>query len=104
MFANLNSIHLLQILYFLRAKVYTQADGKVCIHPKSVNAEETQFNYTWLIYHLKMRTSSVSRRVEVLWMLSSECMLLYLFDFVYEWKEGPVVKGWQWCHADWIFD
>lgn len=48
--------------YFLRVKVYTQADGKVCIHPKSVNAEETEFNYTWLIYHLKMRTSSVSGR------------------------------------------
>lgn len=44
----------------LRVKVYTQADGKVCIHPKSVNAEETGFNYRWLIYHLKMRTSSVS--------------------------------------------
>ncbi|XP_070684754.1 ATP-dependent DNA/RNA helicase DHX36 [Pempheris klunzingeri] len=41
------------------AKVYTQADGKVCIHPKSVNAEEADFNYTWLIYHLKMRTSSI---------------------------------------------
>uniref|UniRef100_A0A4W4FLM5 RNA helicase n=1 Tax=Electrophorus electricus TaxID=8005 RepID=A0A4W4FLM5_ELEEL len=40
-------------------KVYTKADGKVCIHPKSVNAEETQFHYTWLIYHLKMRTSSI---------------------------------------------
>ncbi|KAM4566225.1 ATP-dependent DNA/RNA helicase DHX36 [Odontesthes bonariensis] len=40
-------------------KVYTQADGKVCIHPKSVNAEEKEFNYTWLIYHLKMRTSSI---------------------------------------------
>ncbi|XP_075892371.1 ATP-dependent DNA/RNA helicase DHX36 [Nelusetta ayraudi] len=40
-------------------KVYTQADGKVCIHPKSVNSEETEFNYTWLIYHLKMRTSSI---------------------------------------------
>jgi len=46
----------------LRVKAYTQADGKVCIHPKSVNAEETNFNYSWLIYHLKMRTSSVSRR------------------------------------------
>uniref|UniRef100_A0A4W5P9X5 ATP-dependent DNA/RNA helicase DHX36 n=1 Tax=Hucho hucho TaxID=62062 RepID=A0A4W5P9X5_9TELE len=41
------------------ARVYTKTDGKVCIHPKSVNAEETQFNYTWLIYHLKMRTSSI---------------------------------------------
>ncbi|KAJ0022011.1 hypothetical protein NQD34_009501 [Periophthalmus magnuspinnatus] len=40
-------------------KVYTHADGKVCIHPKSVNAEETEFNYHWLIYHLKMRTSSI---------------------------------------------
>uniref|UniRef100_A0A1A8QZ52 ATP-dependent DNA/RNA helicase DHX36 n=1 Tax=Nothobranchius rachovii TaxID=451742 RepID=A0A1A8QZ52_9TELE len=40
-------------------KVYTQADGKVCIHPKSVNAEEKEFNYAWLIYHLKMRTSSI---------------------------------------------
>uniref|UniRef100_A0A672YPY7 RNA helicase n=1 Tax=Sphaeramia orbicularis TaxID=375764 RepID=A0A672YPY7_9TELE len=42
-----------------RVKVYTQADGKVCIHPKSVNSEETEFNYTWLIYHLKMRTTSI---------------------------------------------
>ncbi|KAL2095688.1 hypothetical protein ACEWY4_007836 [Coilia grayii] len=41
------------------AKVYTKQDGKVCIHPKSVNAEENQFRYTWLIYHLKMRTSSI---------------------------------------------
>ncbi|XP_015225790.1 PREDICTED: ATP-dependent RNA helicase DHX36 isoform X1 [Cyprinodon variegatus] len=40
-------------------KVYTQSDGKVCIHPKSVNVEETEFNYTWLIYHLKMKTSSI---------------------------------------------
>ncbi|KAM3615872.1 uncharacterized protein V6R79_008865 [Siganus canaliculatus] len=40
-------------------KVYTQADGKVNIHPKSVNAEEKEFNYTWLVYHLKMRTSSI---------------------------------------------
>ncbi|XP_037344927.1 ATP-dependent DNA/RNA helicase DHX36 [Pungitius pungitius] len=40
-------------------KAYTQADGKVVIHPKSVNAEETEFNYTWLVYHLKMRTSSI---------------------------------------------
>lgn len=39
--------------------MYTQADGKVCIHPKSVNAEEKEFNYRWLIYHLKMRTSSI---------------------------------------------
>uniref|UniRef100_H3CQH5 ATP-dependent DNA/RNA helicase DHX36 n=1 Tax=Tetraodon nigroviridis TaxID=99883 RepID=H3CQH5_TETNG len=42
-----------------RVKVYTQSDGKVSIHPKSVNAEEQEFNYKWLIYHLKMRTSSI---------------------------------------------
>ncbi|XP_005159264.3 ATP-dependent DNA/RNA helicase DHX36 isoform X1 [Danio rerio] len=40
-------------------KVYTKADGKVCIHPKSVNAEETQFQYKWLVYHLKMKTTSI---------------------------------------------
>ncbi|XP_030622208.1 ATP-dependent DNA/RNA helicase DHX36 [Chanos chanos] len=42
-----------------QVKVYTKADGKVCIHPKSVNAEETHFHYTWLVYHLKMKTSSI---------------------------------------------
>uniref|UniRef100_A0AAY4CQA1 RNA helicase n=1 Tax=Denticeps clupeoides TaxID=299321 RepID=A0AAY4CQA1_9TELE len=40
-------------------KVYTKNDGKVCIHPKSVNAEESQFRYSWLIYHLKMKTTSI---------------------------------------------
>lgn len=28
-----------------------------------------------------------------------ECTWLYPFDFVYEWKERPVVKGWQRCQA-----
>ncbi|KAM4694583.1 ATP-dependent DNA/RNA helicase DHX36 [Discoglossus pictus] len=41
------------------AKVYTKSDGKVCIHPKSVNVEENEFHYSWLVYHLKMRTSSI---------------------------------------------
>ncbi|KAK1168498.1 ATP-dependent DNA/RNA helicase DHX36 [Acipenser oxyrinchus oxyrinchus] len=40
-------------------KVYTKPDGKVSIHPKSVNAEEAEFHYSWLIYHLKMKTSSI---------------------------------------------
>ncbi|ELR47562.1 Putative ATP-dependent RNA helicase DHX36 [Bos mutus] len=40
-------------------KVYTKTDGVVAIHPKSVNVEQTEFNYNWLIYHLKMRTSSI---------------------------------------------
>ncbi|XP_021572162.1 ATP-dependent RNA helicase DHX36 isoform X3 [Carlito syrichta] len=40
-------------------KVYTKTDGQVAIHPKSVNVEQTDFQYNWLIYHLKMRTSSI---------------------------------------------
>lgn len=40
-------------------KVYTKPDGKVCIHPKSVNVDETEFHYSWLVYHLKMKTSSI---------------------------------------------
>ncbi|XP_030071962.1 ATP-dependent DNA/RNA helicase DHX36 [Microcaecilia unicolor] len=40
-------------------KVYTKSDGRVMIHPKSVNVEETEFHYTWLIYHLKMKTTSI---------------------------------------------
>ncbi|XP_067851023.1 ATP-dependent DNA/RNA helicase DHX36 [Heptranchias perlo] len=41
------------------AKVFTKSDGRVNIHPKSVNAEEGDFHHNWLIYHLKMRTSSI---------------------------------------------
>nr|XP_013015098.1 ATP-dependent RNA helicase DHX36 [Cavia porcellus] len=40
-------------------KVHTKTDGLVSIHPKSVNVEQTDFHYNWLIYHLKMRTSSI---------------------------------------------
>lgn len=40
-------------------KVHTKCDGLVSIHPKSVNVEQTDFHYNWLIYHLKMRTSSI---------------------------------------------
>ncbi|NXY10491.1 DHX36 helicase, partial [Pteruthius melanotis] len=40
-------------------KVCTKTDGSVNIHPKSVNVEETKFHYNWLVYHLKMRTSSI---------------------------------------------
>uniref|UniRef100_F7FE33 ATP-dependent DNA/RNA helicase DHX36 n=1 Tax=Monodelphis domestica TaxID=13616 RepID=F7FE33_MONDO len=40
-------------------KVCTKTDGTVNIHPKSVNVEESEFHYNWLIYHLKMRTSSI---------------------------------------------
>ncbi|NXU44204.1 DHX36 helicase, partial [Drymodes brunneopygia] len=40
-------------------KVCTKTDASVNIHPKSVNVEETEFHYNWLVYHLKMRTSSI---------------------------------------------
>ncbi|KAH0624092.1 hypothetical protein JD844_007453 [Phrynosoma platyrhinos] len=40
-------------------KVSTKTDRTVNIHPKSVNVEETEFHYSWLVYHLKMRTSSI---------------------------------------------
>ncbi|XP_061457145.1 C3 and PZP-like alpha-2-macroglobulin domain-containing protein 8 isoform X3 [Rhineura floridana] len=42
-----------------RVKVSIKRDGTVYIHPKSVNVEETEFHYNWLVYHLKMRTSSI---------------------------------------------
>ncbi|XP_053566041.1 ATP-dependent DNA/RNA helicase DHX36 [Bombina bombina] len=41
------------------AKIYTKSDGKVSIHPKSVNVEEGEFHYSWLVYHLKMRTTGI---------------------------------------------
>ncbi|NXB97960.1 DHX36 helicase, partial [Orthonyx spaldingii] len=40
-------------------KVCTKTDGSVNIHPKSVNVDENEFHYNWLVYHLKMRTSSI---------------------------------------------
>ncbi len=108
---SLSTSHTLWHLIFLRPKVYTQADGKVCIHPKSVNAEETEFNYTWLIYHLKMRTSSVSGRGDTKMddaVFQHHCMIAVfsrlsacccVFLISYEWREGPVFKGWLWCHT-----
>uniref|UniRef100_UPI00358F2A3E ATP-dependent DNA/RNA helicase DHX36 n=1 Tax=Myxine glutinosa TaxID=7769 RepID=UPI00358F2A3E len=41
------------------AKIYTKHDGKVSIHPKSVNVDQSDFNHHWLIYHLKMKTSNI---------------------------------------------
>ncbi|XP_078362233.1 ATP-dependent DNA/RNA helicase DHX36-like isoform X2 [Oculina patagonica] len=40
-------------------KLRTQQDGKVSLHPKSVNAEVTVFEDNWLIYHEKMKSSSL---------------------------------------------
>ncbi|XP_041126151.1 ATP-dependent DNA/RNA helicase DHX36-like isoform X2 [Polyodon spathula] len=49
-----------QFQYQLRLKVCAKPDSKVSVHPKSVNAEAAEFHYSWLIYHLKMKRSSVS--------------------------------------------
>lgn len=48
--------------HFRRVQLYTKTESKVCIHPKSVNSQVREFDYKWLIYHLKMKTSNVSRR------------------------------------------
>eukprot|EP00794_Sanderia_malayensis_P015883 gene15883-17483_t len=40
-------------------KLETKQDGKVAIHPKSVNSEVRTFESQWIIYHLKMRTSKI---------------------------------------------
>ncbi|XP_033112396.1 ATP-dependent DNA/RNA helicase DHX36-like [Anneissia japonica] len=42
-----------------RVKCYTKQDGKVDIHPKSVNAKETSFPSNYLLYHLKLKSSGV---------------------------------------------
>ncbi|XP_020613546.1 ATP-dependent RNA helicase DHX36-like [Orbicella faveolata] len=39
--------------------IRTQQDGRVWLHPKSVNAQVTVFEDNWLIYHEKMKSSSV---------------------------------------------
>ena len=36
----------------------TQFERKVEFHPKSVNAKEGDFAYPWIVYHLKMKSSS----------------------------------------------
>ena len=41
-------------LYFRVAKLYTQQDGKVKFHPKSVNSEQGNFKSQFLIYHTKV--------------------------------------------------
>ncbi|CAH1775187.1 unnamed protein product [Owenia fusiformis] len=37
----------------------TKTERKVCIHPKSVNANEKEFESRWFIFHLKMKTTNV---------------------------------------------
>ncbi|XP_022251673.1 ATP-dependent RNA helicase DHX36-like [Limulus polyphemus] len=40
-------------------KVYTEDDGKVVLHPKSVNYMEFNFHSQWLVYYQKLRSSKV---------------------------------------------
>jgi len=41
------------------AKIVTPQDGKVTIHPKSLNYEATEFQSSWLCYHTKVKTSAI---------------------------------------------
>lgn len=38
---------------------YTEADGRINIHPKSVNSGEGVFESPFIVYHHKMKTSAV---------------------------------------------
>lgn len=67
---------------FLRVKVSTKTDGTVNIHPKSVNVEETEFHYNWLVYHLKMRTSSVSESLACLLNIYFRCCIILVFSYM----------------------
>ncbi|KAK3583425.1 hypothetical protein CHS0354_025544, partial [Potamilus streckersoni] len=44
---------------FALTKVVTTTDDKILIHPKSVNAQERQFESKWLVYHKKLKTTQV---------------------------------------------
>ena len=43
-------------------RVYTQEDGKVEFHPKSVNCKESRFTGKFLVYNTKIKSSNVSWR------------------------------------------
>ena len=47
-------LSLIPILTFRTAKLYTQQDGKVKFHPKSVNYGVPSFSSKFLIYHTKV--------------------------------------------------
>ncbi|XP_076330694.1 ATP-dependent DNA/RNA helicase DHX36-like [Tachypleus tridentatus] len=40
-------------------KVYTEDDGKVVLHPKSVNYMELNFHTQWLVYYQKLKSTKV---------------------------------------------
>ena len=41
-------------------RLYTQEDGKVAFHPKSVNSKEDRFPAKFLIYNTKVKSTGVS--------------------------------------------
>ncbi|XP_020915911.1 ATP-dependent DNA/RNA helicase DHX36 [Exaiptasia diaphana] len=40
-------------------RLYTQGDGKVAMHPKSVNVETVAYENNWLIYHQKVKSTKI---------------------------------------------
>ena len=51
--------HLLLLFLHRSSKLFTQTDGKVAFHPKSVNYEVPFFSSQFLIYHTKVKSSSI---------------------------------------------
>lgn len=41
------------------AKLRTPEDGRVEIHPKSINSKEAEFRSRWLLYHQKIKSTSI---------------------------------------------
>lgn len=37
----------------------TPEDGRVCIHPRSINEKESEFESPFLLYHLKLKSTSI---------------------------------------------
>lgn len=48
------------------------ANEKVVLHPKSVNEKERQFEYPWLVYREKIKSSKVSKQ-------NRECLIDYYY-------------------------
>ncbi|XP_069705785.1 ATP-dependent DNA/RNA helicase DHX36 [Periplaneta americana] len=40
-------------------KLKTPEDGSVCIHPRSINEKQTEFESPYLLYHLKLKSTSI---------------------------------------------
>jgi ATP-dependent RNA helicase DHX36 len=40
-------------------KLTTPEDGRVSIHPRSINEKETEFESPFLMYHLKLKSTSI---------------------------------------------